>query len=149
MQSKKRSISIFAILLGFACWLSLPPLSLAQSAGTGALTGTVTDPSGAVTPGATVTITSADTNLSRTTTTGADGSYKFSLLPPGVYRVRFSATGFRTAEAAAVTVNVTETRFTTRDSRWERRAIRSPWKARPRRCKPPTPRSGLRWARAL
>jgi len=109
MQSKKRSISISAIFLGFACWLSLAPLSLAQSAGTGALTGTVTDPSGAVTPGAAVTITSADTNLSRTTTTGADGSYKFSLLPPGVYRVRFSATGFRTAEAAAVTVNVTET----------------------------------------
>jgi len=47
MQSKKRSISISAIFLGFACWLSLAPLSLAQSAGTGALTGTVTDPSGA------------------------------------------------------------------------------------------------------
>ena len=81
----------------------------AQSAGTGALTGTVTDPSGGVVGGAAVIITSADTNQTRQVITGADGVYRFSLLPPTTYRVRFSATGFKTAEVSSVVVNVTET----------------------------------------
>ncbi len=83
--------------------------SLAQSAGTGALTGTLTDTSGGVVAAATVTLTSTDTNQTRVVTTGGDGVYKFSLLPPGTYRVRFSATGFKTAEVSSVIVNVTET----------------------------------------
>jgi len=41
--------------------------------------------------------------------TGSDGNYKFSLLPPGYYRVRFNAEGFKTEEVASVTINVTET----------------------------------------
>src|SRR5205807_2447058 len=57
----------------------------------------------------TVTLTSTDTNQVRTATTGADGTYKFALLPPGTYRVRFGAAGFKTAEVSAVTVSVTET----------------------------------------
>lgn len=76
---------------------------------TGALTGTVTDPSGGVVPGAAVTLTSTDTNQVRATTSGADGGYKFALLAPGTYRVRFTATGFKTSEVSAVTVSVTET----------------------------------------
>ena len=60
-------------------------------------------------PSVTVTLTSTDTNQARTATTGADGGYKFALLPPGTYRVRFSAAGFKTAEVSSVTVNVTET----------------------------------------
>ena len=85
------------------------PSLLAQSAGTGALTGTVTDPTGAVVPNVTVTLTSADTNQARSANTGADGTYKFGLLPPGTYRVRFAAPGFKTSEIGGVTINVTET----------------------------------------
>ncbi|HLK48506.1 MAG TPA: carboxypeptidase regulatory-like domain-containing protein [Bryobacteraceae bacterium] len=85
------------------------PLLLAQSAGTGALTGTVTDPSGAVITNVVVTATSTETGQSRTVSTGSDGSYRFSLLPPDTYRVRFMATGFKTAEVPSVKVNVTET----------------------------------------
>src|SRR5579871_1131624 len=80
-----------------------------QSAGTGALVGTVTDPSAAVVPNVSVTAVNTDTNQTRTTVSGADGTYRFSLLPPGTYRVRFAATGFRAAEVPSVTVNVTET----------------------------------------
>jgi hypothetical protein len=82
---------------------------MAQSAGTGALAGAVTDASGATIPNVTVTVTNTETNQARTATTGADGAYKFTLLPPGTYRVRFSAVGFKTAEVPSVVVNVTET----------------------------------------
>ncbi len=91
-MSKK--LTQLAALLLFVLWV---PSLLAQSAGTGALTGTITDPTGAVVPNVTVTLTSADTNQVRTAMTGADGSYKFSLLPPGAYRVRFAAAGFKSA----------------------------------------------------
>jgi Carboxypeptidase regulatory-like domain len=84
-------------------------LAHAQSAGTGAITGTVTDPSGAAVANAKVMLTSLATNQIRTATTGARGDYKFSLLPPGNYKVEFSAPGFKTATVASVTVNVTET----------------------------------------
>jgi len=85
------------------------PLLMAQTAETGALTGTVTDSTGAVISGATVTITSTATGQTRSTTTGADGSYKFSLLPPGSYSVKFSASNFKTVDVPSVTLNVTET----------------------------------------
>jgi hypothetical protein len=82
---------------------------MAQSASTGALTGTVMDPSGAVVPNATVTATSLGTDQARTTMTGSDGSYKIGLLPPGNYRVRFEAAGFKAVEVPSASVNVTET----------------------------------------
>jgi hypothetical protein len=82
---------------------------MAQSAGTSGLTGTLTDQSGAAVPNVTVTIVSNDTGQTRTATTGADGTYKFSLLPPGTYRVRFAAAGFKTSEVSSVNLNVTET----------------------------------------
>src|ERR1700728_175658 len=83
----------------------------AQSAETGALSGTVTDPSGGTIAGATVTATNLATGQSRTITTDTSGVYKVSLLPPGNYSVRFSASGFKTIEVPSVTVNVTETRL--------------------------------------
>ncbi len=85
------------------------PCLMAQSAGTSALAGTVTDPSGAAIPNVTVTITSNGTGQSRTATTGPDGNYRFNLLQPGNYRVSFAASGFKTGEVASVTLNVTET----------------------------------------
>jgi hypothetical protein len=84
-------------------------VTLAQSGTTGALTGTVTDPSGAVIAGATVTATNIGTGQARTSTTDASGSYKFSLLSPGNYSVKISAAGFKTSEVKSITVNATET----------------------------------------
>jgi hypothetical protein len=89
--------------------VALIPALLAQSSGTGALVGTVTDPSNAVVPNVTVTLTSNDTQQARTATTTADGTYRFGFLPPGTYKIRFSAGGFKPAEVPSVTVNVTET----------------------------------------
>ncbi len=97
-------------VLGVVCLLALFGSSLlAQTAGTGALTGTVTDSTGAVVPNVMVTATSADTGKVRTTTTGPDGSYKFNLLPPGNYQLKFEHAGFNAVEIPSATVNVTET----------------------------------------
>jgi hypothetical protein len=93
----------FAVL--FAC---VSPI-WAQSGTTGALTGIVTDPSGAVISAATVTLTSLATGQERTTTTDASGSYKFSLVQAGNYSAKFAAPGFKTAEILSVTINITET----------------------------------------
>jgi hypothetical protein len=81
----------------------------AQSAGTGAISGTVSDPQGRAVPNATVTATSLETGQARTATTGTDGDYKFSLIPPGNYRLRFTAAGFKTSEVSSLAVSVTET----------------------------------------
>lgn len=98
--------AVLALTVLLALWV---PAAMAQSSGTSGLTGTVTDPSGAAIPNVTVTLTSNSTGQVRTATTGTDGSYKFSLLPPGDYKVRFSVSGFKTSEVGSVQLNVTET----------------------------------------
>jgi hypothetical protein len=100
-------ILTYASLFLLATVLALP--AFGQTASTGALTGTVKDSSGAVVPNATVTATSLDTGQARAGSTDADGTYKFGLLPPGGYRLRFEATGFGAVEVPAVTITVTET----------------------------------------
>lgn len=110
MSSRIAALKATCVLL--VCLVALflcVPAAFAQSATTGGLTGTVTDPSGAVISGATVTATNLGTGQARTTTTDSNGSYKFSLLPPGNYAVSFVAPGFKTSEIPSVTVNVTET----------------------------------------
>lgn len=88
---------------------TLVPTLLSQTATTGALLGTVKDSSGAVVPGATVTVTNLGTNQARTAATIADGTYRFGFLPPGTYKVKIEATGFSAAEVPSVTITVTET----------------------------------------
>lgn len=93
-------LAIFLLMIGYC---------VAQSAGTGALTGTVTDPTGAVVPNVTVTVTNVDSGQARTVMTGADGSYRVPLLQPGNYEVKFDANGFKPVEIPSVTVIVSET----------------------------------------
>ncbi len=95
--------------LFLATVLVTPPGLRAQSSSTGALTGRLTDSSGAAVPNATVTLTSADTAQARTTMTEADGTYKFGLLPPGKYQLRIEASGFKAVDIPNLTVSVTET----------------------------------------
>lgn len=72
----------------------------------GTVTGTVTDPQGAVVPGATVTITEAQTNFMRTATTGPGGIYVFPEIDPGTYTVKAAVKGFREYNATNVEVHV-------------------------------------------
>src|SRR5579864_4661108 len=65
--------------------------------GTGSLKGQVTDPSGAVIPGATVTATGPGANV-KVATTNQQGAYSIVGLPPGPYTVRVMAKGFAVFE---------------------------------------------------
>src|SRR5829696_4334938 len=70
------------------------------------LSGSVTDPNGALIPSATVTATEAAMNVRRTTTTNSDGYFSMSSLPVGVYEVKMSATGFEARTFPSVVINV-------------------------------------------
>jgi hypothetical protein len=96
MTAKKLIVGILAVLVIAA--VTVPSL-VAQSLVSGDLTGTVTDPSGAVVSGATVTLKSDANGSTRTSTTGSNGTYRFSLLSPGSYTVSVNAQGFSKAEA--------------------------------------------------
>ena len=94
-------------------WLSAALALLAATPGilnaqtaTGQITGAISDASGAVVPGAKVTINSDQTGLSRTTTTNATGVYSFPLLPVGVYSVTVEQQGFSTAKRSNIQLNV-------------------------------------------
>lgn len=84
----------------------LAALSLSAQTFRGTILGTVTDPSGAVVPGAKVTVKNEGTGLERSTETSADGSYALPELPIGTYTVTITLTGFQTAVTTGVTVDV-------------------------------------------
>jgi hypothetical protein len=75
------------------CILSSASLAYSQSATT-SLRGVVKDPSGALVPGATVTITAASTGLSEKAVSNSSGAYDFEQIPPARYTITISATGF-------------------------------------------------------
>jgi hypothetical protein len=79
----------------FLSWLLLlAPLALA--ADLGSISGTVSDPSGAVIPGTVIILHNASDSTPRSTTAATDGTYSFAGLPPGNYEVEVSFAGFTT-----------------------------------------------------
>lgn len=73
---------------------------------TGGLQGTVKDPSGAVIPKATVTVTTPTLVGSKVTTTDAAGYFHFANLPPGTYTIKVSAQGFDTLKREGLVLEV-------------------------------------------
>ena len=92
-------------LLSAVIALALVPALLGQY-GTGTILGTVTDPTGAVIPGATVTAKNTATNETRTFKTDAEGSYRFSALMSGTYTLTATAPSFRTATVSNLVLQV-------------------------------------------
>jgi hypothetical protein len=72
----------------------------------GSVTGSVTDSQGAIIPGVTVTITNKENNLTRETTTNAEGNYNIGNVLPGVYDVKTALQGFREVIRQNVPVSV-------------------------------------------
>jgi hypothetical protein len=77
----------------------VPALGLAQLSGFN-LSGTILDESGAVLPGATLTLSNQNTGITRTVSSNASGRYSFASVPAGTYSLRVELQGFTTAEFA-------------------------------------------------
>jgi hypothetical protein len=99
-----RSTAFQTLML--ALLILLPSFAMAQTH-RASVRGTIGDPSKAVVSGAEITVTNANTNESRTTTSDADGEYAVTALPAGVYRVQVSSPGFAAyvQESLTLTVN--------------------------------------------
>ncbi|MGA2456831.1 MAG: TonB-dependent receptor [Terriglobales bacterium] len=99
---KIRQVSLFSFFLVLATCLLTSTLAFAQSFTTGEISGTVTDPTGAVVANAKVTLKSVEKGNTQTTTSNAQGAYHFPLLAPGTYEVSATAAGFKTASESEV-----------------------------------------------
>ena len=98
-----------AVLLGVCVALLIGKCSYGQTAGTGALSGTILDESGGSVAGAKVVVTSRATGEIRTVTSNGQGVYVVPSLLPGPYAVEVSREGFKTVNVADVEITVTET----------------------------------------
>jgi len=103
VQNPARTHRTLWVLLG--CML-ICAAAFGQSTTEGAISGTVSDTTGAVVPDATVVVHNNATNAEQTTTSNAAGSYRVGSLEPSVYTVSVSATGFAPYKATQVIVNV-------------------------------------------
>ena len=101
-----RSLVVMAALfVAVLLVLAAPETSFSQGI-TGSITGTVTDPSGAVVAGATVTVRDVDTNAIRTEKTSDAGTYTVTQLPPGHYAVKVDKAGFKTYDQSGITLAI-------------------------------------------
>ncbi len=87
------------------CWLVLAGLALAQGE-RGTITGSVTDPTGAVIPDATITATALSTGVKYTAKTSSAGFFNLPAVPPTTYRVEAKKEGFRTGVSDNLAVDV-------------------------------------------
>jgi len=100
----------FVFLLSLIIAVVLPPSAYGQGGATGAISGTVLDVNGGAVPDADVQIINMATEqLVRRMTTGPDGAFLATLLPPGTYYVVVNKSGFSEAKASEIQVRVTET----------------------------------------
>ena len=105
-----KNSSHFRWLAGFvaiAMFVALQPGAFAQ--GFTAVTGNVSDPTGAVIRGVEVTVTNAATGAARTVITNETGTYTVAQLPPGTYNISASLPGFSTKVVNGVSLPIGET----------------------------------------
>jgi hypothetical protein len=100
MARAARTVATALAIVGLWC------LPAATQGVYGVIGGTVSDSSGAVLPGAIVRVINVDTQVTNTLTTNEAGVYNATNLIPGIYTVEASLSGFRTAVATSVTLEV-------------------------------------------
>src|SRR3984957_10350622 len=88
--------------------LALVPCGRLMASVTASISGTVTDPSGAIVPGCTVTATNVDTGVSTTQSTNAQGFYSFPSLALGKYSIKVQQTGFKVYTETGVVLDVNQ-----------------------------------------
>ncbi len=100
MSNLSRFVSSLSLFLMLAVAISHAELP------SGAIAGTVTDPSNAGIPDARITLTNTATGETRTTTTSSTGGYEFPLLRPATYQLSVDAKGFSSVVERGIVVNV-------------------------------------------
>jgi hypothetical protein len=99
---KSNALSMVAVFLGVLLLAMSAPTFAQTSRGT--VLGAVTDPQGAVIPGATAELKNVETNQTRTSTTNDSGIYRFDAVDLGRYELRLSAQGFRAYTAKGIEI---------------------------------------------
>ncbi len=103
------------LLVSAACLLLVTPLLSAQSLTSGDIAGIITDPSGSIMPRVDVELRNNDTGATHGTLTNSQGTYRFSLLPPGTYTVTAKTPNFalikRTVTVAVGQVSAVDLRL--------------------------------------
>jgi len=96
-----------AVILSLAGGAAIAPAGAQTIRGT--LTGTVTDSTGAVVPGITVTVTNAATGISTSAVTDRQGGYTIPLLPPGTYQATVEQSGFKKYLHGGIVIQIAQT----------------------------------------
>jgi hypothetical protein len=100
-------ISFICTIMLVACLLLASPIAHAQGVGaSGSLSGTVTDPTGAVIPKGTVTAEDVSRGIRLSATVDANGQYRFTNLPPGTYDLTAQIPGFQSLIQKGVVITV-------------------------------------------
>jgi hypothetical protein len=102
MRGEHRNLAVLSLLLTF---FAVGTLTAGQ-AGTGAITGTVTDAQGGVLPGVTITLRNQETGVTRTTVSEADGAFRFQALNPGRFTLTAELSGFSTIEVRDIEMTI-------------------------------------------
>src|SRR5579872_790313 len=108
-KGKGNHMRRLAVTLGIVCLLLACASSTDAQTVQGVVVGTVFDASGAVLAGADVTLTNVGTNIAQATKTSNDGGYRFSLVPPGMYKLTVKASGFTEKQITDIKVDPSET----------------------------------------
>lgn len=106
IRSSCRAMKIMGMMICIVLMLITAPFSRAQNSNAGDIRGTVTDPSGAVIPGVTISIRNMQTGVRTTVQTNAAGLYDAVSLLPGTYTLRFSKSGFEAFVRSGITLGV-------------------------------------------
>lgn len=101
MKSIIQAMALFLFVVGYS-------MSVSAQVTTATVAGTVTDSTGAIVPGATVTLTNMDNNVIRTDTSGAQGDFHFQFVVVGRYKLTVSHAGFQTQQMAGVQLNTAQ-----------------------------------------
>ncbi len=104
MTNHRKSAGLWTVLCGALLFSLTPQLAWPQLS-TGTISGTVTDNSGAVVPGATITIVNEGTNATVTVSSNSDGTFASAAVPVGVYTVTVTKQGFKTHAEKGVQVH--------------------------------------------
>src|ERR1700753_3317331 len=98
IRGSTTQFAIRALLLLAVAAASVAPVAAQSLGSAGTVTGTVTDPNGAVVPNASVTIANPVTGYTRTVNSGTDGTFRFDNVPPNSYGLSVTASGFNPSQ---------------------------------------------------